>query len=134
MKCDEYYEFLFNRVPVWDKEILQDWFGPHTYPIRIDARLLPNSHRRVWLLRQFTFLPMKTIARRLKIKRSACERLWTESGRMIDNRLDAWLKRLPKRKRQKEKKLRTTMVQDAWIGKVDLGSWESYVNKTPRPG
>ena len=28
MKCQKYYDFLFNMTPVWEADILKDWFPP----------------------------------------------------------------------------------------------------------
>lgn len=113
---DSFISFLAEQTPVFDALFLKD-YKPKTWylmPLRRDVRLLPNRYRKDWLVYNGY----------IKGRRASTRKVWRELNvtDLMDRRLKAWLKSLPKRRRIKERKLR--MQRTGFVGKCETGKWK----------
>ncbi len=129
LNCNAFYDYLFDRVPVYDEKIMATWDDPYLVPLRRDVRLLPNHLRRVYALKG----SVQQRARQLRTTKWRYEMLEREATCLLLTRIDEWLARLPKRRRKREHKLRWhDPKKPDWIGQVSVGRWPSEPSRFER--
>lgn len=120
MNADSFIKALVEQVPRFDEMILRDWkYENQSFlvPLRRDVRLLPNKKRRKWLI-AFGFIKGR---RNIKFYKKS-NKILSE----MDTRLEMWLESLPRRQRNRERKLRLRKSGGiGWIENVKTGEWDA---------
>lgn len=109
MDAKRFAEFLVAQQPIYDKLILQDikpmdgWCcGPTILPR--DVRLLPNRLRIAYCHNT------QYISDCLGISKRSAGRLKLKSYRLIADKLEAWIRKLPPKQRRIEKRKRNNKL------------------------
>lgn len=121
---DKFNKFLFGQVPVFDQAILKEIRPDPIQPIAVDARLLPNQLRRIWLLRSHRNLNLRKVGKRCGLTSRQAGRLNNLACEIIYERLNKWLKSLPPYRRKKERKKR----RGGWEVHVEQGAYKAAEN------
>lgn len=118
-----FQEFLLNQAPSFDALILKDirptdsWTStrPRYEPIRIDARLLPNKFRRIWISMEYEHGTIRRLSKRLRLSQKTVRNRWMCASDCIYDRLKVWLKRLPNKqlRRERAKRRREPFIKRA---------------------
>lgn len=118
---EDFTRFLADQIPIFDEAILKDirpkdrWLLQReiVHPIRIDARLLPNRYRRIWIMYAVCCLPSRMIAHQIHWKPKSVRRAIVWCNERIHDRLYHWIKNLPKNQRRKERRKRKPFFNGA---------------------